>query len=155
MMAENGGFESTPFAQPCRISLIIDQSRCWSGFRASWHMSDDTHSYRLVTAKYSGKCSQSVARPVANGRMRNHHLAGVVSWFVTAVGAQLASANFTFDHILLGKGPKRRSELAVLHHQRENLRRGACVRSALCSGHTWLPCAHAPRVGSLGLQETA
>jgi integrase len=73
-MAESEGFESTPFAQFFRINLITDQSRCWSGFRASWHMSDDTRSSRLVAVKSDEKCSQNVAttttQAVADGGHR-------------------------------------------------------------------------------------
>jgi hypothetical protein len=72
LLAESGGFESTPFAQFFRINLITDQSRCGSGFRASWHMLDDTRTYRLVAVKSDEECSQNVAtttRAVADGDM--------------------------------------------------------------------------------------
>jgi hypothetical protein len=67
LLAESEGFESTPFAQLFRINLITDQSRCWSGFRATWHMSDDTRSYRLVAVKSDVECSQSVATTTHSG----------------------------------------------------------------------------------------
>jgi DNA-binding XRE family transcriptional regulator len=66
-MAENGRFESTHFAQLPRINPITDQSRYWSGFCASWHISDGTRSYRLVadvvswiSSKALNKASSSV-----------------------------------------------------------------------------------------------
>jgi hypothetical protein len=50
-VAEIQGFEKRPSRNPRKIGAVVDKSRFWSGFCASLHISDDTCSYRLVTAK--------------------------------------------------------------------------------------------------------
>jgi hypothetical protein len=62
VVAERQGFEKRPSHTPSKIDAIVDKSRYWGGFCASLHISDDTCSYRLVTAKNYEKCSQSVAK---------------------------------------------------------------------------------------------